>query len=226
MTIRPRLLSVCLHRLLFGGTALLLGSHAAAAFADDQAQPTPPDNSSTGASGTAANPDKAKLLGNVTVTAQSRTQEVQSVPISLQIVTAKQIDTLAATDLSKMDIFVPGLVVNASQPTQPTYELRGISTNNFGVGTESAVGVYVDGVYAARSGGALLAFNDIARIEVLKGPQGTLFGRNAAAAPFPSSPTSQLTNSKAMRASASATRVNVTPMPCSISPSTRTWRCA
>ncbi len=93
----------------------------------------------------------------------------------------KQIATLEATDLSKMDIFVPGLSIDASQPTQPTYTLRGISTSNFGVGTESAVGVYVDGVYAARSGGSLLAFNDVSRVEVLKGPQGTLFGRNAAA---------------------------------------------
>jgi iron complex outermembrane receptor protein len=106
---------------------------------------------------------------------------MQDVPIPLQIVTAKQVDTLAATDLSKMSIFVPGLVVGGDQPTQPSYEMRGISTDDFGIGTESAVGVYIDGVYAARSGGALLAFNDIARIEVLKGPQGTLFGRNAAA---------------------------------------------
>jgi iron complex outermembrane receptor protein len=80
-----------------------------------------------------------------------------------------------------MSLFVPGLVVNGEQPTQPNYELRGISTDDFGVGTESAVGVYIDGVYAARSGGALLALNDVKRIEVLKGPQGTLFGRNAAA---------------------------------------------
>jgi iron complex outermembrane receptor protein len=106
---------------------------------------------------------------------------MQDVPIPLQIVTAKQVDTLAATDLSKMSIFVPGLVVGGDQPTQPSYEMRGISTDDFGIGTESAVGVYIDGVYAARSGGALLAFNDIKRIEVLKGPQGTLFGRNAAA---------------------------------------------
>jgi iron complex outermembrane receptor protein len=120
-------------------------------------------------------------LGQITVTAQSRSQEMQEVPIPLQIVTAKQVDTLAATDLSKMSLFVPGLVVGGDQPTQPSYQLRGISTSDFGVGTESAVGVYIDGVYAARSGGALLAFNDIARIEVLKGPQGTLFGRNAAA---------------------------------------------
>ncbi|RDI98642.1 TonB-dependent receptor [Dyella solisilvae] len=180
MTIRPRPLSVCLRQLLFGGSVLLLGGAPLAAFADDQATAAPQDNTSAN-TGTQANPDKAKLLGNVTVTAQSRSQEVQSVPIALQIVTAQQIDTLAATDLSKMDIFVPGLNIDASQPTQPTYSIRGISTSNFGIGTESAVGVYVDGVYAARSGGSLLAFNDVARVEVLKGPQGTLFGRNAAA---------------------------------------------
>lgn len=181
MKIRPRPLSVCLHRLLLGST-LMLGALPAESWASDDAAPAPQQGSSSSQGGnTAADPEKAKLLGNVTVTAQSRTQEVQSVPIPLQIVTAKQIDTLAATDLSKMDIFVPGLVIDASQPTQPTYELRGIATSNFGVGTESAVGIYVNGVYAARSGGSLLAFNDIARIEVLKGPQGTLFGRNAAA---------------------------------------------
>ena len=181
MNMRPRPLSACLHRLLLG-SSLVLGVLPTESWASDDVSPAPQDNSSAQpAAGTKADPEKAKLLGNVTVTAQSRTQEVQSVPISMEIVTAKQIDTLAATDLSKMDIFVPGLVISAAQPTQPTYELRGISTSNFGIGTEPSVGVYVDGVYAARSGGALLAFNDIARVEVLKGPQGTLFGRNAAA---------------------------------------------
>ena len=76
---------------------------------------------------------------------------------------------------------MPGLEVSAEQPTQPSYALRGISTDDFGIGTDSAVGVYVDGVYAGKTGGALLAFNDVERIEVLKGPQGTLFGRNSAA---------------------------------------------
>ena len=172
MSIRPRPLPAILRQLL-GSTALLLCAQAAHA-AGQAAPAAAPQNDG-------ADPAKAKLLGNVTVTAQSRSQEMQAVPIPLQIVTAKQVDTLAATDLSKMDLFVPGLVVSADQPTQPRYQLRGIATGDFGIGTEPAVGVYINGVYAARSGGALLAFNDLARVEVLKGPQGTLFGRNAAA---------------------------------------------
>ncbi|MFC5742563.1 TonB-dependent receptor [Dyella tabacisoli] len=173
MSIRQRPLTTCLRRLLLGSTVLLCGTHAA--WAADPQSSTDTDKPQ------AADPAKAKLLGNITVTAQSRSQEMQAVPIPLQILTAQQMDTHTATDLSKIDIFIPGLVVSATQPTQPNYQLRGISTSDFGIGTESAVGVYVNGVYAARSGGALLAFNDIQRIEVLKGPQGTLFGRNAAA---------------------------------------------
>ncbi|MGB3840475.1 MAG: TonB-dependent receptor [Rhodanobacter sp.] len=176
MNLRQRPLSTALRGLLFGGTALLLCAPLAAQT-NTSADGTAPASATT----TAANADRPTELGAITVTAQSRSQQMQSVPIALQIVTARQIDTLAATDLSKMSLFVPGLVVSANQPTQPNYQLRGISTDDFGVGTESAVGVYIDGVYAARSGGALLAFNDIQRIEVLKGPQGTLFGRNAAA---------------------------------------------
>ncbi len=161
-----------LHRLAAGvACALAAGLFGAtpAAFAQE--------SSPASASSTA----HATELGKITVTAQSRTQEVQDVPIAMSIVTAKQIDTVAATDLSRMNLFVPGLVVDGSDPTQSTYRLRGIETNDFGIGTDSAVGVYVNGVYQTRSGGALMALNDVARVEVLKGPQGTLFGRNTAA---------------------------------------------
>lgn len=126
-------------------------------------------------------PAQATKLEQITVTAQSRTQEMQDVPIALNIVTARQIDTVAATDLSHMNLFVPGLVVDNTDATQPTYRLRGIETDDFGIGTDSAVGVYINGIYQTRDGGSLMAFNDIARVEVLKGPQGTLFGRNTAA---------------------------------------------
>ncbi|GLQ98558.1 TonB-dependent receptor [Dyella mobilis] len=178
---QQRTLSKCTRHALFGGAALFLCAlWPVNAAADAQDTSANPPAAKPAANKNAPDASQAKQLGNITVTAQSRSQQMEQVPIALQILTSQRIDTQAATDLSKISLFVPGLVVDGSQPTQPNYSLRGISTSDFGIGTESAVGVYIDGVYAARSGGALLAFNDIDRIEVLKGPQGTLFGRNAA----------------------------------------------
>ncbi len=124
---------------------------------------------------------RAAVLEQVLVTAQRREQAQQEVPISIQVVGTDLLDDVAADDLGDLTVFVPGLDVAGESPTQPRYSIRGIRSNDFGVGTDPSVGVYVDGVYTARSGASLLAFNDIERIEVLKGPQGTLFGRNSAA---------------------------------------------
>ena len=120
-------------------------------------------------------------LEEVLVTAQRREQALQDVPLALQVVGTDLIADTAAEDLGDLNGFVPGLLVSSDSPTQPLYQIRGIQTGDFGVGTDPAVGVFVDGIYASRSGASLLAFNDIERIEVLKGPQGTLFGRNSAA---------------------------------------------
>ena len=163
MSPRKTRLAASLRRAMFG--CLVLAA-AAPAAAQDAAVQDPPE---------------AKVLDTITVTAQSREQELQDVPIALQVVDRKLIDDVAAEDLGDIDDFVPGLVVDSRQPTQPSFQLRGISTDDFGIGTDPAVGVYVDGVYAGRGGGVLLPFTDVERIEVLKGPQGTLFGRNTAA---------------------------------------------
>ena len=120
------------------------------------------------------------LLDEIVVTAQRRAQSAQDVPIAMSVVTADRIEAVTAQDMGDLAAYVPGLNVSGS-PTQPTYAIRGVQTSDFGVGTDPAVGVYVDGIYSGRSGAALLAFNDVERIEVLKGPQGTLFGRNSAA---------------------------------------------
>ena len=178
MSIRKQSAALSLRHLKRHGLALalLLSTQAMA-----QTTPTPatPDNGKPGKAAPVEQKD-AVNLGNVTVTAQSRTQEVQDVPIPMQIVTQKQIDALAVTDFSKMNGYIPGLFVDGSQATQPIYSLRGISVTDFGIGTDSPIGIYQDGVYAGKTGGALLTFDDIQRVEVLKGPQGTLFGRNSA----------------------------------------------
>ncbi|HEX5693963.1 MAG TPA: TonB-dependent receptor, partial [Arenimonas sp.] len=161
MIFRKNRLSVRVRQALMGGIA---AGAAGFAFAQDGAPPTEPT-----------------VLDTITVTAQSREQDVQDVPIAMQVVDERLINDLAAEDLGDIDSYVPGLVVDSQQPTQPRIELRGISTSDFGIGTDPAVGIYVDGVYAGRGGGVLLPFVDVERIEVLKGPQGTLFGRNTAA---------------------------------------------
>ena len=134
----------------------------------------------TAPAGAAAAP-ASESLGEVVVTSQRREQKLQDVPITVQVMSNDVIEKVAAEDMAELDRFIPGLVVAGDSPTQPHYTLRGISGSDFGVGTEPAVGVYVDGVYATRSGASFLSFNDVERVEVLKGPQGTLFGRSSAA---------------------------------------------
>ncbi|CAM3846173.1 TonB-dependent receptor [Roseateles saccharophilus] len=124
--------------------------------------------------------DAPQQLEAVVVTGQGRSQQLQSVPIAIQVLGAEQVRKLGAANLADLDAHIPGLEVDANQPTQPRMSLRGIGTSDFGIGTDSPVGIYVDGVYTGKTGGALLNFNDVKRIEVLKGPQGTLFGRNSA----------------------------------------------
>jgi len=119
-------------------------------------------------------------LGIVEVTGQSRVQQLQVVPITMSVVGADQIKATGATNMGGLDGLIPGLSVDYSEATQPEYTMRGITTGDFGIGTDAPVGVYINGVYSGKTGGALLTFNDVKRIEVLKGPQGTLFGRNSA----------------------------------------------
>ena len=120
-------------------------------------------------------------LEEIVVTAQKREERLQDVPISVTAFNEQALENLVADSIGDIDRFVPNLSVGDDQVTQPGYAIRGIGTSDFGVGLEPAVGVYVDGVYVGRSGASRVAFNDVARVEVLNGPQGTLFGRNAAA---------------------------------------------
>lgn len=166
------------HKLVLA-IAALCGGAATMGIAPAMAQEAATQDPSPATSATAA--DDTVELDRMIVTAQSREQELQDVPIALQVVDQALLDDIAAEDLSDIDAFVPGLVVDGVQPTQPSFRLRGIETSDFGIGTDPAVGIYVDGVYGGRGGGVLMPFLDVERIEVLKGPQGTLFGRNTAA---------------------------------------------
>jgi iron complex outermembrane recepter protein len=163
---------------------LILGAAAAplaatCAMADPATQTAP--QTAPPAAQTAPQSVSGDALTEIVVTAQRRTQNLQDVPIAVEVVSSEAIYKMAAESFADIGNFVPGLVVDSDSPTQPHYQLRGIGASDFGVGTDPAVGVYIDGVYAARSGASLLEFNDLDRVEVLRGPQGTLFGRSSAA---------------------------------------------
>ncbi len=117
----------------------------------------------------------------IQVTAQKRVQRIQDVPLAISAVNEQQIIDTNSEDVNDILRFLPGVEGNNIQATQPNYTIRGITTNDFGVGSDPAVAVYVDGVYVGRGAASHFNFNDIERVEVLRGPQGTLFGRNAAA---------------------------------------------
>ncbi|PCJ30264.1 MAG: hypothetical protein COA90_09860 [Gammaproteobacteria bacterium] len=120
-------------------------------------------------------------LPELEVTAQRKAELLQDVPITLTTFDDASLSITGAQSLKDLDNFTPGLEVISINSTHPKFKMRGIGTIDFGIGTDPSVSIYQDDVYLNRSGGTLLQFTDIKRVEVLKGPQGTLFGRNSAA---------------------------------------------
>ncbi|MEX2525290.1 MAG: TonB-dependent receptor [Gammaproteobacteria bacterium] len=122
-------------------------------------------------------------LEEVVVTAQKREENVQDVPIAITAMTGAMMEARGLTEVSQVSDFAPNVY---SDPTTPfsgsnnvlAAYIRGIGQSDFAFNLEPGVGVYVDGVYLARTIGANVDLLDVERIEVLKGPQGTLFGRN------------------------------------------------
>ncbi len=119
------------------------------------------------------------LLEEIVVTAQKREQNLQDVPISISAFSGDALKEMGAESISDLGRATAGVEMNNESVTQPAYNIRGIQTDDFTVGSDPAVALYVDGVYAGRGAGAEVPLDDVERIEILKGPQGTLFGRNA-----------------------------------------------
>ena len=119
------------------------------------------------------------ILEEVLVVAQRRTQNLQQVPVSVQAFSAEDLQISGVKDVFDLSTIAPGLEVRQGGSANTTkFRIRsaGTDANNFGL--ESAVGLYVDDVYRARQGSMVNNLVDLASVEVLRGPQGTLFGRN------------------------------------------------
>ncbi|MGH6617469.1 TonB-dependent receptor [Sphingomonas sp.] len=121
------------------------------------------------------NPDE---LSDIVVTAQKRSENLQRVPISVTAVTAEKLAATGAISTQDLTQAVPGLVIGKSLSSSQTY-LRGVGQGIGSLGAESPVATYVDGIYLGAPSSGIFDLNNIAQISVLRGPQGTLFGRNA-----------------------------------------------
>lgn len=121
-------------------------------------------------------------LEEITVYAQKRAQSILEVPVSVASYDGDLLEQAQVRDLSDLQQVAPSLVFNSSSgATQSIMTIRGIGTAGQNSGLEQSVGVFIDGVYRGRPGSALSDFVDVESVEVLRGPQGTLFGRNTSA---------------------------------------------
>ncbi len=139
-----------------------------------EAQVQPPANPQPRTS----TPADSSTVGEVIVTAQRREERLQNVPIAVAAVTSAQLTNHGVLNTGDLGSAVPSLTIT-NFGGYALSRIRGVGNNVFGPGYEGGVATYVDGVYIASAPASLFSLNNIERIEVLKGPQGTLFGRNA-----------------------------------------------
>lgn len=128
-------------------------------------------------------PQDSGGISEIVVTAQKRVENVQDVPISISAFGGETLRERAVGDVAQLSNAAPNVTLDAGTPFSGSSSvlsafIRGIGANDFAMNIDPGVGIYLDGVYLARTVGANLDLPDVERIEVLKGPQGTLFGRN------------------------------------------------
>ncbi len=120
-------------------------------------------------------------LEEVFVTAQKRQQSLQDVPLSVSAFSGEMLKESRMADIRGIVDFTPGFSGNTEDGFTDALSMRGISTNDFGIGGDPSVAMFEDGIWSGRTGGVMTAMFDVERAEVVKGPQGTLFGRNSIA---------------------------------------------
>lgn len=126
------------------------------------------------------------LLSEVVITARRRTEVAQNVPVPISVLSGESVEQSGSFNVNRLKELIPSVQLYSSNPRNTGINIRGLGSP-FGLtndGLDPGVGFYVDGVYYARPAAATLDFIDIERIEVLRGPQGTLFGKNTTSGAF------------------------------------------
>ena len=121
---------------------------------------------------------ESRPIEEVIVTAERRAESLQSVPIAVTAFTGDELDQQGIVDIKGITERTPGFTMGVFNPGQPQFYIRGIGSNEDGAGGDQSVIVFIDEVYIGRSAGSDFDLFDLERVEVLRGPQGTLFGKN------------------------------------------------
>jgi iron complex outermembrane receptor protein len=119
----------------------------------------------------------AQQLEEVVVTAERRSQSIQDVPLSVAAIGGDDITVGKIADLNDIAFAVPGVSFNQFNTGEPRFYIRGIGNSSDSAASDQAVGVFLDEVYIGRTGGVGFDLFDLERIEILRGPQGTLYGK-------------------------------------------------
>ena len=127
--------------------------------------------------------EDVSVFDEIVVTARKRAELSQSVPIPISALNEEQLEMRNIVELTDIEKLAPNLSIQLGAVNSTVLEvfMRGIGQSNWAVSHDPKIGLYTDGVYSARPQGGLVDLYDIQRVEVLRGPQGTLFGKNTTA---------------------------------------------
>jgi iron complex outermembrane recepter protein len=122
--------------------------------------------------------DAESGIAEIVVTAQKRTENLRDVPISITAVGAEELKQRNITNIEDLQFGTPNVITYSDDSSNPNIIIRGIGSASRNIGFESSLGAYIDGVYQGRNNTLFQDLNDVERVEILRGPQGTLFGKN------------------------------------------------
>ncbi|MEZ6011557.1 MAG: TonB-dependent receptor [Hyphomonas sp.] len=165
-------------KVLMGASCLILSALAPIATATAQ---TATESDGAQAVETTAGDDDVKVYEGIIVTATRRAEKLSEVPIAVSVFGDEDIDQTGIRELAEMSEYIPNVSISGHNDFRSVITIRGVGSASRNIGFDSRVGVYVDGVYMGQSPAVNQELLDLERVEVLRGPQGMLFGKNTVA---------------------------------------------